>query len=116
MKHKKAIFNNKWDDLFYKTLIRDVRKFFVDEFNEVTSFWSYQGRGSFWQAVMLMLDTKIVPVIGRYQHNVDSLITFLAALISHKQAKDDCLNNDQSDKVHTVYEMLYNFTKERLHV
>ena len=115
MKHKKAIFNNKRDDLFYKTLIRDVRKYFVDEFNDITSYKSFQGSGSFRASVKLMLETKIVPVIGRYQHDQDSLITFMAALISHKQAKDDIAGSEHAESIHEVYEMLYNFTKERLH-
>jgi hypothetical protein len=89
VRQKKIIFNNRRDDLYYKTLIRDVRKFFLTDFNMNTQFTNQAhptGRKeTFRDSIIRYITERISVSIGNCSGNTEDLITCLGSLISHKQ-------------------------------
>ena len=67
---KKALFRNKRDDLYFKAVARDVRKYILDDFNR----FKFQAQDPSKDLaddsgiLRIYVNERILPIVGNYEH------------------------------------------------
>ena len=111
---KATIFDNKRDDLFYKTFGRDVRKYLQDDFTAFTKYqkdWKGKDGRYFYEWLVNYAEQKKF----HYNTNVTlvNIVWYLGSLINHREFKKAC-PPEYIDLSYQVYNTFNLFTKERL--
>lgn len=111
---KATIFDNKRDDLYYKTFGRDVRKFLQDDFTEFTGYSkdSKGKEGRYFYSCLVRYAEHM-----NFHKNTDvtlgNIVWYLGSLINHREFKKSC-PTEFLDLSYQVYNTFNLFTKERL--
>lgn len=111
---KKTIFRNRRDDLYFKTLIRDVRKFLIEDFNHFSGLKNKKQRFTTQSFVESLTSyaTFINQKLGYQFGDVTPLVQNLGPFINQKLISK--AGPVLSGRCDVIYNMLYNFTKEKL--
>jgi len=112
---RKEIFGEKRDDLYYKTIGRDVRKYLQERFQQFlvkTSLKEWIKNGTYFKYMKEYFDTEIAPLM---EGNVDMASAFccVATLVSYKGYSKYCNKNLQAFSLN-IHDSLHNFTKSKL--
>ena len=90
-KDRKEMFNNKRDDLFFKTMIRDIRKFLHNDFSEKSNIKKNKKTHQltwerFFSSLITYLESfKSYIDFGPYDPSNETLVCVLGAFVSHKE-------------------------------
>jgi len=112
---RKAAFGDKRDDLFYKTIGRDVRKYIQE------SFQSHLGEKNlkhvlknqtFYREVQEFFKAEILPYLSS-DSDVEKVLCCVATLVSYQGYSSYC-DKDLSEISLKVHDSLHNFTKVKL--
>lgn len=108
---RRAAFGDKRDDLFYKTIGRDVRKFLQEEFQQFLggkSIKEWIKDSTFLRHIKDFYRCIIAPKLSS-STDYTQMICCIATLVSHQGYAPFCSEN--SEKIH---DSLHNFTKMKL--
>ena len=111
---KATIFDNKRDDLFYKTFGREVRKFLQDDFTNFTNYRKdSKGKdGKYFYECLVSYAERM-----NFHQNTDvtlgNIVWYLGSLINHREFKK-AWPAEYADLSYQVYNTFNLFTKERL--
>lgn len=108
---RRAAFGDKRDDLFYKTIGRDVRKFMQEEFQQFLGGKSIKELikdSTFLKHIKDFYRCIISPKLSS-STDYNQIICCIATLVSHQGYAPFCSEN--SEKIH---DSLHNFTKMKL--
>lgn len=113
---RKAAFGNKRDDLFYKTIGRDVRKYLQECFHSILGEksmkqWLKNG-ASFIKDVKKLLNKDIVPELSS-KADIEKVFVCVATLVSY-QGFTPFWEEDSKNTSFNIHDSLHNFTKEKL--
>lgn len=113
---RKAAFGNKRDDLFYKTIGRDVRKYLQECFHsnlgEKSMKQCLKNGTSFIKDVKKLLNKDIVPELSS-KADVEKVFVCLATLVSYQGFNPYCDETSKNTSF-SIHDSLHNFTKEKL--
>lgn len=112
---KRRIFNNRRDDLYYKTFGRDVRKFLQDDFTEFTGYQKEaKGKDGAYFYKCLRQYAKHMKFAKDANFTTEQIVCYLGSLINHREFKKACPKQflQLSYKVYNTFNL---FTKEKLY-
>lgn len=112
---KRRIFNNRRDDLFYKTFGRDVRKFLQDDFTDFTGYQKEaKGKDGAYFYKCLKEYAKHMRFSKGTSFTTEQIVCYLGSLINHREFKKACPKQflQLSYKVYNTFNL---FTKEKLY-
>jgi len=119
-KEKSKLFGGKRDDLFYKTFVRDVRKFWEDRLIEQEKVWikhviknKRDKKGAQFYKSLQEYENYLQLSAGE-DFTSEDMVWYLGSLINHREFIKACPKNltKLSDEIHYVFTK---FTKERLY-
>ncbi len=118
-KEKANLFGGKRDDLFYKTFVRDVRKFWEDNFSQMemaTSSFSKEKKdkkGIQFYSLLQQYEESL-QLSSEHELTSEEIVCYLGSLINHREFIKACPKHLKklSDNIHYVFTK---FTKERLY-
>jgi len=105
-------------EVIYKNLLRDARKFFSNDFNEVTDYIHKKRKNPdsfFFDCLRAYVETRFGKTYAKLGVSQDLLITHLGSLIYPKEMLR-CCSNSFADRqsIFKIYHSLYKFSLERL--
>ncbi|CDW90195.1 UNKNOWN [Stylonychia lemnae] len=107
-------------ELIYKNLLRDIRKYFWKQFNQMTDFNTFrrrQRRQQYYLQCLREFIEKIVSpdLISKSQISLESIIFYLGSLIYPKDMMSNYTKNSPERKeITTIHDNLYKFSFKRL--
>ena len=112
---RKAAFGTKRDDLFYKTIGRDVRKYLQEQFQcglGSKSLKEWLRNGTFLKEIKQFFKKEFNSDLNQDSSN-DKLFCCVATLVSY-QGYSPFLNENNSSFALKIHDSLHNFTKAKL--
>lgn len=112
---RKAAFGDKRDDLFYKTIGRDVRKYLQEQFQLILGGRSLKEcirTGTFLRDVKALFSKEILRVLAP-KANPDKVLCCLATLVSYQGYAPYCAESSKNTSF-DIHDSLHNFTKVKL--
>lgn len=108
---------SKRSDVVNKTILRSMKRYYYNRFNEFSGFGKLSNKEKFSQFHKLVSDfvkTEIVSLNGLTEEQMEETVFFFGSMLSYTHMRRGITNSKRRTQVNFVHKCLYNYSHKKL--